>query len=169
MRAVSASKFVMGLVVGFAALALAACGPGTEGKSEAPASEREKGSVLLGATQELPDWLFILRTTDGGTIHFNQRAITRADGLADIWLQVRYGRPQLWEYETETTETAIRYELERIHYRFDCAGEKFMIVERQILGANETVIGTQEPTQIWRPVTSLGAAPHAMPIACRGA
>jgi hypothetical protein len=169
MRAEFVGRFVIGLAAALAALTLSACGSETANKSAAPAPEREKGSVLLGATQDLPDWLFILRTTDGGTIHFNQRAITRADGFADIWLQVRYGRPQLWEYETETTETAIRYELERIHYRFDCAQKKFMIVERQILGANETVIGTQEPMQIWREVTSLGAAPHAMPIACQGA
>ena len=125
--------------------------------------------MLLGSTQNLPDWLFILRTTDGGTIHFNQRAITRADGQADIWLQVHYGSPQLWNMESETTETTVRYELERLHYRFDCAGEKFMIVERQILGANEQIVARSEPAQVWRPVTEAGAAPHAMRIACHGA
>jgi len=166
------------LTLGLAALT--GCGqtqPSAEGPpaaAPAPAQasaggEDEVDRVLLGSTQNLPDWLFILRTSDGGTIHFNQRAITREGGFADIWLQVRHGQPQLYAFETETTETAVRYEVERLHYRFNCAEEAFLIVERQIMGANEEVVGRDEPRQIWRPVTSAGAAPHIMPIACRGA
>ena len=50
-------------------------------------------------------------------MHFNQRTITRdpANGTADIWIQVRHGQPQLFEMESATTETTIRFEMERLH------------------------------------------------------
>jgi hypothetical protein len=145
---------------------LSACG------QPAPASQQhsvaQDGPVTLATTRNMPDWLLVLRTNDGGTIHFNQRTITRQDGFADIWLQVRYGQQQLWEADTETTERVIRYELERMHYRFSCADETFVVVERQIMGANEQVIARDEPRQIYRTTPTSGAARHIMPIACRG-
>lgn len=147
--------------------ALAACGQSTAPAPTA-APPAEEGAVEFGSTRNMPDWLFILRTNDGGTIHFNQRTVTRADGMADIWLQVRYGQPQLYNTETESTETVVRYELERLHYRFNCTDETFVIVERQIMGANEQVIATVEPPQIYRATPEAGAARQVLPIACRG-
>lgn len=147
-------------------LALSACGePAPSGQ---PGAAQDEGPVVLATTRNMPDWLLVLRTTDGGTIHFNQRTITREGGLADIWLQVRYGQQQLYEADTETAERVVRYELERLHYRFNCAEETFVIVERQIMGANEQVIARDEPRQIWRATPPSGAARHVMPIACRG-
>lgn len=146
---------------------LAACGP-----SAAPVQQQasgEGGSVLLSTPAGLPDWLLVLRTNDGGTIHFNSRTITRENGMADIWLQVRYGRQQLWQADTETTERVIRYEVERMHYRFNCADETFIVVERQIMGANDQVVARDEPRAVYRTVPYTGAARHMMPIACRGA
>lgn len=158
----------MRLLAAAALFALAACGP-----APAPASKGDAapspGIVEFGSTQNMPDWLFILRTNDGGTIHFNQRTVTRADGMADIWLQVHHGRDQLYNFETETAATVIHYELERLHYRFNCQDETFIIVDRQILGANEQVIANDEPRQIWRATPPQGAARQVMPIACHGA
>lgn len=160
----------MKLLIVSLALTLAACGqPATSAKQQPPASNAENSPLVLSATQNLPDWLLILRTTDGGTIHFNQRTITRANGQADIWLQVRYGAPQLYQAITGDHSSIIHYELERLHYRFDCANEKFVIVERQIMGANEEVVARDEPRQIWRLTPETGAARQVMPIACRGA
>lgn len=156
------------VAVALLALSLAACGQDAP-PADTATPPSETGAVMLGTTQNMPDWLFILRTNDGGTIHFNQRAITRADGFADIWLQVRHGRQQLFAMESETQETVVRYELERIHYRFNCTDEKFVIVERQIMGANEEVVARDEPQQIWRMTPEAGAARHVLPIACRGA
>lgn len=158
------------LIAALALFALAACGQSASNDASAPpAASAEPGAVAFGSTQNMPDWLFILRTTDGGTIHFNQRTVTRGNGFADIWLQVHHGNSQLFNTETETTETVVRYELERLHYRFNCAENQFLVVERQILGANEQVVARDEPRQIWRAVPDGGAAQHVLPIACRGA
>jgi hypothetical protein len=149
---------------------LAACGqPAAPAGEQAPAAQQGEagGPVVLDTTRNMPDWLLVLRTNDGGTIHFNQRTITREGGMADIWLQVRHGRQQLWEIDTETTERVIRYELERIHYRFNCTDETFVIVERQIMGANEQVVARDEPRQIYRRTPYTGAAHHMLPVACR--
>ncbi|MGE0597213.1 MAG: surface-adhesin E family protein [Hyphomonadaceae bacterium] len=155
-------------IISLALVSLAACGQ-PAGNNGGGARQAEPGSVAFGSLQNMPDWLFILRTTDGGTIHFNQRTVTRADGMADIWLQVRHGQQQLFEMESETAETVVRYEVERIHYRFNCAEETFVIVERQVMGANEQVVARDEPRQIWRATPAQGAASHILPIACRGA
>ena len=148
---------------------LAACGqPAAPNGAQAPAAEGN-GPVVLATTRNMPDWLLVLRTTEGGTIHFNQRTITRQDGLADIWLQVRYGRQQAWDASDETTDRVIRYDVERMHYRFNCAEETFVIVERQIMGSGDQVIARDEPRQIFRATPSAGAARQILPIACRGA
>lgn len=156
------------LIAALAALTLAACGQPAAPAGDGAAAPAEAGSVVFGSTRNMPDWLFILRTQDGGTIHFNQRTVTRSGGIADIWLQVRHGQQQLFNMETETTETVVRYELERLHYRFNCAEETFVVVERQILGANEQVVARDEPRQIWRATPEQGAARQVLPIACRG-
>jgi len=147
---------------------LAACGQPAAPQGQAPATQSE-GSVLLGSTQNMPDWLLVLRTTEGGTVHFNQRTITRQNGLADIWLQVRYGHPQAWDASDESTERTIRFDVERMHYRFNCAEETFVIVERQIMGANEEVVARDEPQQIYRATPISGVARQMLPVACRGA
>lgn len=150
-------------------LTLAACGQQPSAPADTSAQPaQEAGAVEFGSTRNMPDWLFILRTNDGGTIHFNQRTVTRADGMADIWLQVRHGRDQLFAMESETRETVVHYEVERLHYRFNCQDNTFVVVERQIMGANEQVVARNEPTQIYRAVPEGGAAAHVLPIACRG-
>jgi len=150
----------------FALAALAACGQQTGKQGGAPA-QQQNGVLVLSQTQNLPDWLFILRTTDGGTIHMNQRTITRANGMADIWLQVHYGQQQLYEAVTGDRTSVIHYEVERLHYRFNCTDEKFLIVERQIMGSGETIVARDEPRQIWRLTPETGAARYVLPIACR--
>lgn len=148
--------------------ALAACGqPAPAGGQSTAQTDGGNGPVVLATTRNMPDWLLVLRTSDGGTVHFNQRTITRENNLADIWLQVRHGRQQLWDASDETTQRVIRYDVERMHYRFNCAEEKFVIVERQIMGGNDQVIARDEPRQIWRTTPMTGAARPIMPIACR--
>ncbi|HVZ99005.1 MAG TPA: surface-adhesin E family protein [Caulobacterales bacterium] len=159
----------------FALWVLAACGQ-QPAATTATATQGPAGDVVLGSTQNLPDWLLVARQRDCGTgaasdncslgeIHFNQRTITRnADGTADIWTQVRYGRPRIYETERQI----IHYDTERVHYRFNCANNKFMIIERQIMGANETIVAHEEPMQIWRSPVDGSATPIFLPIACRG-
>jgi hypothetical protein len=158
---------------------LAACGEQAPAPSSgAPA---EPGSVTLGTTQYLPDWLLVARQRDCrgetpaeereciGEVHFNQRTITRnADGTADIWIQVRHGQPQLFEMESATTDTTVRFELERLHYRFNCATGEFIVVERHILGPNEAIVARDEPRPIYRAPVRGSVTGIIMPIACRG-
>lgn len=146
---------------------LAACGqpPAPTGGAQTGNSE---GPVVLATTRNMPDWLLVLRTTEGGTVHFNQRTITRQNGLADIWLQVRYGHTQAWDASDETTQRIIHFDVERMHYRFNCAEGTFVIVERQIMGANEEVVARDEPPQIYRATPTTGVAHQMLPIACRG-
>ncbi|MEQ1493952.1 MAG: surface-adhesin E family protein [Terricaulis sp.] len=148
---------------------LAACGQPAPAE-QAPATEAPaEGSVLLGSTQNMPDWLLVLRTTEGGTIHFNQRTITRQNGLADIWLQVRYGHTQAWDASDENTERTIRYDVERMHYQFNCGEETFVIVERQIMGGNDEIVARDSPAQVFRATPTTGVARQILPLACRGA
>lgn len=163
---------------------LAACGPPAQQQSgaqqQAPAGETD--SVVLGSTQNLPDWLLVARQRDCrgetpaddreclGEVHFNQRTITRsADGsTADIWIQVRHGQPQAYQIEDASTETTIRYTTQRLHYRFNCNEQQFMVIERQIMGAGETVVARDNPTQIYRAPVRGSITAVVMPIACRG-
>ena len=146
--------------------ALAACGDTPPAKQVAA----EPGQVTLGTTRNMPDWLLVARTSDGGFVHFNQRAIVRnADGTADIWVQIRHGRPQLYGEENATLETTVRYQLERLHYRFRCADDRFVILKRQFLSDEDSVDAEQDmPADLWRPVPATGPARVVQPIACRG-
>lgn len=161
-------KSLRTLAAATALFAFAACGQSSAPAQGGGQQQAQDGVVILDHTRDMPDWLFILRTNDGGTIHFNQRTITRQGDLADIWLQIRYGRDQHWETETETTEQLITYTTERMHYRFNCAENQFTIVERQIMGSNDNVVARDNPEPLMRPIPSAGAAQHVMPIACRG-
>lgn len=156
-------------------LTLAACGKQSPDTGDAQGAD--PGSVVLGSTQNLPDWLLVARQRDcepggdcrRGEVHFNQRTITRnADGTADIWIQVRHGSQQLFSEPTETGETTIRFELERLHYRFNCAEGTFIVVERQIMGPHEAVVARDEPRPIYRAPVQGSATGIIQPIACRG-
>lgn len=163
-----------------ALLALVACGQPAPTSDAEPAKAGPPGQVVMSTTRNMPDWLLVARQRDCardaapedrcplGEVHFNQRTISRtADGFADIWVQASHGRAQLYEYETETRRTTIRFTLERVHYRFNCNTSEFVIVERQIMGANETVVARDEPRQIYR-APARGSVTHVvMPIACR--
>lgn len=158
-------------------LALAACGQPAQEPGGAPKTGGN-GSIALSSTQNLPDWLLVAYQRDcprtqhceRGDVKFNQRTITRAgDGTADIWIQVHHGVPQLFAMESETTETTVRFEVERLHYRFNCANGQFFVVERQIMGAGETVVARDEPAQIYRAPRRGSITGIIQPIACRGA
>lgn len=157
---------------------LAACGQQAPAKSgEAPATGETAGSVVLGSTRNLPDWLLVARQRDcdpgencgRGEVMFNQRTITRnADGTADIWIQVHHASPQLYSLEDEHTETTIHFELERLQYRFNCSNAQFIVVERQIMGAGETVVARDHPRPIYRAPAAGSVTGIIEPIACRG-
>jgi thermostable 8-oxoguanine DNA glycosylase len=70
--------------------------------------------------------------------------------------------------ESATTETTIRFELERLHYRFNCESGQFIVVERQILGASDSVVARDEPRQIYRDPVRGSVTGIIQPIACRG-
>jgi hypothetical protein len=163
------------------ALTLAACGQPQQGST--PSASTDPGAIVLGSAQNLPDWLLVARQRDCraetpaedleqciGEVHFNQRTITRdaAAGTADIWIQVRHAQPQLFQMESATTETTIRFENERLHYRFNCATTQFIVVERQIMGTGETVVARDEPRAIYRNPIQGSVTGIIQPIACRG-
>ena len=161
----------------FALLTLAACGPSQPAQQKQSAAPANEGPVVLATTRNMPDWLLVARQRDcepggdcpRGEVHFNQRTITRsADGTADIWVQVRHGTPQLYQVSDATTETTIRYEMQRVHYRFNCQTEQFFVVERQIMGAGETVVARDNPRQIYRAPVRGSVTAIVLPIACRG-
>lgn len=160
-----------------ALLALAACGNPNPVGGEAPAADPNIGQVALGVGEGLPDWLLVARQRSCARdencprreVMFNQRTITRgADGVADIWIQVRHGVPQLFQVDTESTETTVRFEVERLHYRFNCTTEQFYVVERQIMGAGDIVVARDEPAPVYRSPVRGSITPIIMPIACRG-
>lgn len=150
----------------------------TGGSSAQPGGVAE--NIVLDSMDDLPDWLLVARQRDCrargaadrqclGEVHFNQRTITRnADGTADIWIQVRHGVRQSYATETATSETIIRFELERLRYRFNCASGEFIVVERLILGPRETVIARDEPVPAYRAPARGSVTGIIQPIACRG-
>ena len=169
-------RFLVPLAFLAVLLSVAACGQSTTNTS-APAAGAP-GQVQLSGVGELPDWLLVAHQrdcSDGppqscvGDVFFNQRAITRnADGTADIWLQVRHAQPQLYVLEDNHTRTTVQFTTERIHYRFNCAAQQFTMVERQVMGAGDTVVAHDEPPQIYRAPVDGSVTPVIMPIACRG-
>ncbi len=173
------------LAASLLAIALAGCGQQApsakqDASTAAPQQEGETDSVVLGSTRNLPDWLLVARQRDCitrtggeqecgvGEVHFNQRTITRSGEFADIWIQVRHAYPQLFEYETATHETSVRFEVERLHYRFNCSANQFIVVERLIMGANEEVVARDEPQAIYRAPVEGSVTTVISPIACRG-
>lgn len=159
-------------------LAFAMLAPKAEGPSARPGGVA--GQIVLDSTDDLPDWLLVARQRDCrargaadrqclGEVHFNQRTITRnPDGTADIWIQVRHGVRQSYATKTATSETLIRFELERLHYRFNCTSGEFIVVERLILGPRETVVARDEPVPAYRAPARGSVTGIIQPIACRG-
>jgi hypothetical protein len=152
-----------------ACLTLAACGRTPE---QPPPAFPETGAqqVDIGVAEGLPQWLQIARQSDGGFIHWDRTSlIRRPGGEAEVWVQVRFGEPQLFESETETTTQAVRYEIERVHYRFKCMERTFAILERRFIGNEERILGAV-PTDpvVFRAIPSNGAAAVLEPVACRG-
>jgi hypothetical protein len=143
---------------------LASCGQTPSTNKQAAA---EPGQVTLSRTRDMPDWLLVARTSDRGFVHFNQRTIVRnPDGTADIWVQIRHGSPQL---EGEQGAETIRYQLERVQYRFRCSDDQFKVVKRQFLDDENTVAAEQDYSDsLWRGVPRTGPARIVQPIACRG-
>jgi hypothetical protein len=161
-----------------AVLALTACGqpaaPAGGAQAQSGAATSNNG-VTLQSTQNLPDWLLVARQRDCarsdcvGEVLFNQRTITRnPDGTADIWLEIRHGNPQAYPIETATSRTTVTYTTERLHYRFKCAEGQFTVIERQIMGQNDTVVAHDNPRQIYRAPVEGSVTPVVLPIACRG-
>jgi predicted small lipoprotein YifL len=164
---------------------LAACG---QSEPEAPAAPMPSDPsaqvrVSLQTTPLSPDWVVAARQRDCpevgevakercpyGEVLYNQRTITRSvDGsVANLWAQVNHAAPQLYMAEDESTVTRIRYTQSRLHYRFRCADETFAIIERQIMGENETVVQRDSPREIYRAPQRWSAVALLMPIACRG-
>lgn len=179
------------LFLKFAALVclftLAACGPSapTAPATPLPSDPAAQVNVALQTTPLAPDWIVAARQRDCsevgataepgetcayGEVLYNQRTITRSvDGtIANIWAQVNHGTQQLYAVETETAVTRIRFTQSRLHYRFNCAEETFAIIERQIMGENETVVQRDSPREIYRAPARWSAVAIMMPIACKG-
>jgi hypothetical protein len=153
--------------IALALLALCACG---QPPAAGGASRQDSGNVVLGATRDLPDWLLVARTADRGNVFINQRSIQRyPNGIADIWVEIRHGTAQLHEEEDADTRTAIRYDVERLHYRFACEQNQFIILERQFMTGPDKVGAEESMRQdLWRPLPARGIASVVMPVACRG-
>jgi hypothetical protein len=136
------------------------------------------GQVVLNRLDDMPDWLLIAYQREicppgdncpRGEVHFNQRTITRnQDGTADIWIQVRHGVMQRFAVEAEQTITRVSYELERLQYRFNCENGEFIVVERQIMGPDDTVVARDQPAAVYRAPVQGSVTGLLFPIACRG-
>jgi len=155
-------------------LVLAACGQSAPTAATSQPAQ-QSGSVMLGGTKNLPDWLFIARQRDCpesdcvGEVFFNQRTITRnEDGTADIWTQTHHSKQQPYVVTSSNTVTTVHYQLEREHYRFQCTEGKFTVVERQIMGAGETVVARDTPNTSYRVPVESSLVPLILPIACHG-
>ena len=166
-------------------LALAACG---EQQPAAPATPlptdpSAQVRVVLPISSMSPDWIEVARQRDCplvgevakercpyGSVHYNHQTITRSvDGtVANIWTQTTHGAPQLFQAETETTEMNIRYTRTRMLYRFKCNEGTFAIIERQIMGDNDTVVHREQPPEIYRQPVRWSPVAIFMPIACQG-
>lgn len=163
------------IIAALALVALTACDANPPGKGSAPAPG-QSGSVALGSTQNLPDWLLVARQRDCeiqncvGSVYFNQRSITRgADGTADIWTQTDHAIPQDYVVDNPHSTTTLHFKRERQHYRFKCNEQKFTVIERQIIGANDTVIAHDQYPEVYRAPAPDSLVPVIYPIACRGA
>lgn len=118
--------------------------------------------------RNMPDWIRVAPTAEGGAVFYNFRTMTKgADGITDIWLQVRWGHEQIEQRPGAARDTIFHYELEREHYRINCRDHTFALVERQILGANEQVAQLDRYPETFRPIPEAGGAAAAVPIACR--
>ncbi len=164
-------------------ITLAACGQPEPAAPAAPLPTDPAAQVrveMFGSPMA-PDWQLIAYQRDcpevgetgrcpRGEIHFNRATITRSvDGtVANIWAQVTHGSQQVYPVETETEITRIRYTRERVHYRLKCNEETFAIVERQFMGANDTVIHRDNPREIYRAPTRWSAVAALFPPACQG-
>lgn len=165
-------------------LALAACeqepaAPATSLPTDPSAQVR----VVLPMSPMSPDWIEVARQRDCplvgevdkercayGSVHYNRHTITRSvDGtVANIWTQTTHGAPQLFQAETETTEMNIRYTRVRMLYRLKCNEGTFAIIERQIMGDNDTVVHREQPPEIYRQPVRWSPVAIFMPIACQG-
>jgi hypothetical protein len=102
-------------------------------------------------------------------VFFNQRTIVRNDdGTADIWTQTHHAKQQPYVVTSGNTVTTVHYQLEREHYRFQCAQGKFTVFERQIMGPGETVVARDMPNTPYRVPAENSLVPIILPIACHG-
>lgn len=171
-----AAAIVAVLVAAWAAFSLfAPKGEGGGAASSGVANPAE--NVVLDDLDDLPDWLLVAYQRDcvsgqrcpRGDVKFNQRTITRnTDGTADIWIQARHGVTQTFAIEDAETRTVLRFQVERLHYRFNCTSAEFIVVERLIMGPNETVAARDEPQPVYRAPAPGSVTGLIQPIACRG-
>lgn len=179
-------KSFLSALAAASALLLSACGQEQQPPAPAaplPSDPSAQVRVVLPMSRMSPDWIEVARQRDCpvvgeiakercpyGSVHYNRQTITRSvDGtVANIWAQVTHGAPQLIQSETQTTETTIRYTRERILYRFKCNEETFAVIERQIMGDNDTVVQRDQPREIYRAPARWSAVAILMPIACNG-
>ncbi len=166
-------------------LALAACGDQQPAAPAAPlpADPSAQVRVVLPVSRMSPDWIEVARQRDCphvgevskercpyGSVHYNRQTITRSvDGsVANIWTQTTHGAPQLFQAESETSELNIRYTRTRMLYRLKCNEGTFAIIERQIMGDNDTVVHREQPPEIYRQPVRWSPVAIFMPIACQG-
>ncbi|MFZ4120299.1 MAG: hypothetical protein ACOYKM_01435 [Caulobacterales bacterium] len=157
------------LVAAAFALMLSACDAplGTSGPAQSfPTTGEQKVNVPVSA--DMPQWLSVARQRGGGQIFWDRSSLVRYPGQeATIWAQVRYGTPEVYEAETETTRQIVRYEIARMHFRFKCGSGEFAITEQRFIGNDDVVLGsTLYDPVIFRPVLPNTAAAVLQPIAC---
>jgi hypothetical protein len=99
-----------------------------------------------------------------GDLHLDQPGITQnADGTTDIWIQVRYLQPQL--YQT-TDHGVIRFMVERLHYRFNCATREFVVVQFLTLDAEGDIVSGERPNEAFRAPALSSVADNILLTVC---
>ena len=79
------------------------------------------------------DWQFLRASSDGAKIDFNPFSIVcnPANGHRDVWIQITHKRADQKTVEDAQTIQTINFTRERYHYRVDCVGKRFALLEQQ--------------------------------------
>ena len=85
------------------------------------------------------------------------------EGAPDIWIQVRYLQPQLFQ---TTDHGVIRFTVERLRYRFNCATREFVVVQSLALNAEGDIVIGERPNESFRAPTLGSVADIILQRAC---
>ncbi len=153
----------------------AACerAPEQPATSATPAPSTAVAQAALAKPDVFPQWLQVANQAGGGAVYYHPASIVRLPdaSAAEVWVEVLFGTDQTYVTEDKTTRQTITYTRERFLFRFDCNRTKYVIVERRIMGAGETIAETiktpAEAQNAWMDVNPGGVTAVTLGPACK--